>query len=199
MIQRWARIDCNIFENPKVEPLSKPAKLAYVAIILWCKNHDTGGVVAPSVRFRIFESATAKIRQELIDAELLLLLDDGSLFLPSFEEKQPPTDEERRAKDAKRKKAQRDKASQNVKMSQGHSRTRLARARANKTRQDKNRTKSTSRILKRQSISWPANDLTRAGAGRPRTTTTIARPTPPTRSCQPQSRPSQSMGSPGPT
>ena len=80
-----------------MEPLSDRAKLAYIAIILWCKElWHWRERPPPDVRFRIFANATAKVRQELIDAELSTIDDEsGAFLLENFAKRQPQSDDER--------------------------------------------------------------------------------------------------------
>lgn len=108
----WARIDCDIADDPKVEPLPETVQWAYVKVILWCRQHETGGIVPANIKFRRFtRHAVEKSRQMLLDAELLIE-ENGALIVPNFDRKQPASDAERLARASAKKRRQRAQANE---------------------------------------------------------------------------------------
>lgn len=118
----WARIDCDILDNGKVAALKfAHEQLAYIAVLLYCKAQRNGGVFDASIPFRRFTSrAPAQTRNRLIEVGLLVER-NGALIVPNWETKQPMTDDDRRERDAERKRLKRAQASQRARKVRGHS------------------------------------------------------------------------------
>jgi hypothetical protein len=151
----WARIDCDIADHPKVEPLPETAQWAYVKVILWCRQHETRGVVPANIKFRRFtRHAVEKTRQRLIDAELLIE-ENGALIVPNFDRKQPTSDAEKLAKASAKKRRQRAQLSETTENVPGTCPQMSPGTVRNETGQDKTRQVPSSKHAARQSVQRP--------------------------------------------